>query len=199
MPDGIFCTYAEIVRGLRLQVLIAQIQIYTIHVLDILIVQLLGRGSLETLTPRSPQAQFTNLQHSRKLWRQPRSEALVSGQSQTGRQIKRIQQRQFILQIDSLRIVGSLSSFHSHRSFQPVVTVVEPRTQPLLIGQRENAFQRDIRQSLVTLQLLVIRKIGIVVGEPPVHIAVRQRRIGIDIVIGVSLPVGIKGDDVCTA
>ena len=63
VPDGIFHAGTEIIRGLCLQVFIAQVEIHTIHILDILIVQLLRRRCLVTLTPGGSQSQVAQLQH----------------------------------------------------------------------------------------------------------------------------------------
>ena len=63
VPDGIFGTKAEVVGGLGLEVLITQIEIHTIHILDILVVQLLRCGRFVALAPSSPEAQLTKFQH----------------------------------------------------------------------------------------------------------------------------------------
>ena len=67
LSDGIFRTQSVVIRCLRLQVIITQVEIHTVHVLDILIMQFLRRGCLVALTPCCPQSEVTRFQHGRYL------------------------------------------------------------------------------------------------------------------------------------
>ena len=181
---------------LCLQALVAEVEVDAVHIPDILVVQFLRGRGLVALAPRGPQPQFSQLQHRRDLRGQTGAETLVAGQTESCCQVERVEQRQFVLHIDGSCMVRRLATLHPHRGLQPVVAVLQPRAQPLLIGQREDTFQRDVRQLLVALQVTLSREVGEIVGEPAVDVAVGQRRVRKGIVVGVPLPVGIEGDDV---
>ena len=196
VADAVFRTRTVVVGVLGLQSVVAEIEVHAIHIFDILVVQLLRCRRLVALAPRSTQAQVAQLQHGRNLGRQSGAEAFVTRQSQASREIQRIEQSQLVLDVDGLGIVRSLAARHTHRRLQPVVAVFESGRELLLVREREDALQRDVRQPLVALQFGVAREIGEVVGEASVHVTIRQRGVRIGITVGVALPVCIEGNDV---
>ena len=86
---GIFATHGEIIARLRCQILIPQIEISTVHLADIAVMQFLWSRSLEALAPCCTQTDsLSQCQHSRDFWCQPETELLIMVESQTSGDIQ---------------------------------------------------------------------------------------------------------------
>ena len=159
---------------------------------------LLGSGCLETLAPGSPQSQvFADGEHTRYLGRKSIAELFVMIESQTASQIKckTIVKRivEFVLNVCGFSIIACHTSLYSHRCFEIVVTPLKTGTQTVVHGKREDAFRVCHDTALVTLQLLVVREVGIIRCEVSLRVITVGEGDGREIIIvGVTIPIHVE-------
>ena len=100
---------------------------------------------------------------------------------------------ELILNVCGLRMVPRHAPSHSHRRLEVIVTPFQTSAQTVVIRQREDALQMGHRPPLVTLQLFIVREIGIIRRELSLRVvAVCQcdgRKI---IIVRMTVPVHIE-------
>ena len=193
-----FAAEREVVARLRTEVSVAEIEVGAVHLADVAIVLLLGCRCLEALRPSSTQAQpFRGRDHGRELGRQVDAELAVAVETEAAGELQQTPGRILVLNVERLGIIGDGAAVvDAHGGSQPVVAHLEAGAEAILGWQIEDAFEVSHRAPLVALQVALVGEIGEIVGEAPVGVvAVDERRVGEDVVVGVAVPIDVEGDD----